>query len=281
VKTKLKRHVGRVLLGILAAGFACAAYIYLTLPDVRELRTENPEETAFMRLRAEEAIRKGEEPRRVQRWVTYNRISANLKRAVLAAEDSAFWQHDGVDLEQIKESMEINLERMEFARGASTITQQLAKNLYLSPSKNPIRKVRELLITRRLEVELTKRRILELYLNVIEWGDGIYGAEAAARSYFRKPAAALNATESALLAAAIINPRLLNPRQPTARLRARQQLIMRRMGAMTPPAATDAEPASTTPAEIPPAHEGLPAVLPGQVLPQPPMPGAVKPRGGG
>ena len=277
----LKRNIGRVLLGILAAGFACAAYIYLTLPDVRELRTKNPEETAFMRLRAEEAIRKGEEPRRVHRWVTYSRISANLKRAVLAAEDSAFWQHDGVDLEQIKESMEINLERMAFARGGSTITQQLAKNLYLSPSKNPIRKVRELLITRRLEVELTKRRILELYLNVIEWGDGIYGAEAAARSYFRKPAAALNATESALLAAAIINPRVLNPRQPTTRLRARQQLIMRRMGAMTPPAATEPEPASTTPAEMPPALEGVPAVLPGQVLPPPPMPGTVKPRGGG
>jgi monofunctional glycosyltransferase len=276
----LKRYIGRVLLGILAAGFACAAYIYLTLPDVRELRTANPEETAFMRLRTEEAIRKGEEPRRVHRWVTYNRISANLKRAVLAAEDSAFWQHDGVDLEQIKESMEINLERMAFARGGSTITQQLAKNLYLSPSKNPIRKVRELLITRRLEVELTKLRILELYLNVIEWGDGIYGAEAAARSYFRKPAAALNAGESALLAAAIINPRLLNPRRPTARLRARQQLIMRRMGAMTPPAATEPEPPSTTPAEMPPAHEGVPAVLPGQVLPPPPMPGAVKPPGG-
>ncbi len=127
----------------------------------------------------------------MQRWVKYARISPNLISAVLVAEDSAFWQHEGVDFKQIKESMEVNLERMEFARGASTITQQLAKNLYLSPSKNPARKVRELLIARRLEAELTKQRILELYLNVIEWGNGIYGAEAAARTYFGKSAAEL------------------------------------------------------------------------------------------
>ena len=121
----------------------------------------------------------------------YNRISGNLKRAVLVAEDSAFWQHEGIDFEQIRESLEINLERMEFARGASTITQQLAKNLYLSPSRNPARKLRELCITRRLEAVLSKRRILELYLNVIEWGDGIWGAEAASRAYFGKPCAAV------------------------------------------------------------------------------------------
>ena len=138
------RHIGQGILGLLAAGFGCAAYIYLTLPDVRVLRTVNPEETAFMRLRAEEALRAGEEPKRSYKWVGYGRISTHLKRAVLVAEDSAFWQHDGIDLQQIKESMEINFERGEFARGASTITQQLAKNLYLTPSKNPIRKLREL-----------------------------------------------------------------------------------------------------------------------------------------
>ena len=268
-KRRGRRLAGQIALGILAAGFACAAYIYLTLPDVRVLRAENPEETAFMRLRAEQAVRRGEEPRRVHRWVSYNRISSNLKRAVLVAEDSAFWQHDGIDFKQIRESMEINLERMEFARGASTITQQLAKNLYLSPSKNPIRKIQELLIARRLEVELTKKRILELYLNVIEWGDGVYGAEAAARSYFGKPASALSAGESAMLAAAIINPRVLNPRQANARLRTRQQMILRRMGAATPPADTaPALPASSTPAELPPVEEA-PAMLPGQLLPPP------------
>ena len=107
------------------------------------------------------------------------------------AEDSGFWQHEGIEFEQMKESIEANIERLEFARGGSTITQQLAKNLYLSPSKNPVRKLREILIARRLEAELTKQRILELYLNVIEWGDGIYGAEAAARTYFGKSAAEL------------------------------------------------------------------------------------------
>ena len=128
------------------------------------------------------------------------------------AEDSAFWTHEGVDYDQLKESIEANIERMEFARGGSTITQQLAKNLYLSPSKNPIRKLRELLIARQLETELSKQRILELYLNVIEWGDGIYGAEAAARTYFQKSAADLGPQESALLAGAIVNPRAAQSR---------------------------------------------------------------------
>ena len=161
--------------------------------------------------------------------------------------------------------MEINLERMEFARGGSTITQQLAKNLYLSPSKNPIRKIKELLITRRLDIALTKQRILEIYLNVIEWGDGIYGADAAARTYFRKPASALSADEAALLAAAIINPRTLNPGRPVARLRTRQQMIMRRMGAVTPPASAEPVPVDTLPAELPPVL-AAPVTLPGEIL---------------
>jgi monofunctional biosynthetic peptidoglycan transglycosylase len=268
------RHVGQGLVGGLAAAFACAAYLYLTLPDVRVLRTENPEETAFMRLRTEEAARAGDELKRAYRWVDYNRISPHLKRAVLVAEDSSFWEHDGIDFQQIKESMEINFERMEFARGASTITQQLAKNLYLTPSKNPVRKLRELLIARRLEAELSKRRILELYLNVIEWGDGIFGAEAAARRHFHKSAAALSADESAMLAAAIINPRVLNPGAPNRRLRTRQQMIMRRMGAVTPPA-----PAATAPEQAPamPSPADAPLVLPGQVL-VPPAPPAAPPR---
>ncbi|MGH9195675.1 MAG: transglycosylase domain-containing protein, partial [Acidimicrobiia bacterium] len=118
---------------------------------------------------------------------------------------------------------------------ASTITQQLAKNLYLSPSRNPVRKLRELLIARRLEAELSKKRIFELYLNLIEWGDGIYGIEAASRYYFGHDAGSLNAEEAALLAGAIINPHLLNPARPSPHLRRRQRLILRRMG-VTPPA---------------------------------------------
>jgi monofunctional biosynthetic peptidoglycan transglycosylase len=286
---RLLRPVGRILLAIVAGLFGYGVYIYLSLPDVRPLRTTNPPTTAFIELRAREALQKGEEPRRVQRWASYPRISANLKRAVIVTEDSAFWQHTGLDYQQIKESMEVNLERMEFARGASTITQQLAKNLYLSPSKNPVRKLRELLIARRLETELSKQRILEIYLNVIEWGDGIYGADAAARSYFGKSASALSADEAALLAAAIANPRVLNPARPSARLRRRQQMVLRRMGAVTPPPvlagpaapAPEPDPASPVAEPVPPLPSpgSSPVTLPGQVVPAKPPGG--KPPGGG
>jgi len=221
--------------GVGAVAFACLAYAYLTLPDVRPLAVSNPITTAFIELRIDEAREKGLRPRRVQRWVGYTHVSQELKRAVLVAEDDAFFQHEGVDLEQLQESLELDWLKGRFARGGSTITQQLAKNLYLSPSKNPLRKLRELIIARRLEAELKKARILELYLNVIEWGDGIYGAEAAAQTYFREPAADLDPNEAALLAGAIINPRLLNPARPTARLLRRQRLILRRMGLVSPP----------------------------------------------
>ena len=229
------RTIGRALLAVPAAGFALLAYVYFTLPDVRPLKTSNPATTAFMDLRDREARAKGQTPRRVQRWVAYARISPNLKRAVLVAEDDAFWQHEGVDFEQLQESLELDWARGRFSRGGSTITQQLAKNLYLSPSKNPLRKLREFVIARRLEAELKKARIFELYLNVIEWGDGVYGIESAARGYFQKSAAELDPAESALLAGAIVNPRVLNPGHPTARLLRRQQLILRRMGAAVPP----------------------------------------------
>jgi monofunctional glycosyltransferase len=275
------RRVGQGLAVLAGIGFVCAAYLYLTLPDVRSLRTSTPSTTAFIELRAREARARGEEPRRVQRWVSYARISQHLKRAVLVAEDSAFWEHDGVDYEQLRESMEINWMRGAFVRGGSTITQQLAKNLYLSPSKNPIRKLRELLIARRLEAELSKQRILELYLNLIEWGDGIYGAEAAARTYFRKSAADVGPQEAALLAGAIVNPRLLTIAHPTALLRRRQQIILSRMGAVTPPpvvAETAAPPAGEEGSDDIPAipSENLPEVLPGQPVPAEPPP-PVKP----
>jgi monofunctional glycosyltransferase len=233
--SRISRHAANLIGGAAAAAFAVMAYLYLTLPDVRPLRTENPPTSAFMELRAREARAKGREPRRIHRWVAYRNISPELKRAVLAAEDSGFWQHEGIDLDQVQESIELNWSRGQLLRGGSTITQQLAKNLYLSPSKNPVRKLREWMIARRLEAELRKSRILELYLNIIEWGDGVYGAEAAARTYFHMPAAALGPSEAALLAAAIINPRLLNPARPSARLLRRQQLILRRMEWMVPP----------------------------------------------
>jgi len=232
---RVARNVVRIVAGIFAVGYGLLIYAYLTIPDVRPLVRENPTTTAFIELREREALDKGLKPRRVQRWVGYTHISPDLKRAVLVAEDDAFFQHEGVDFEQLQESIEIDWKRGRLSRGASTITQQLAKNLYLSPSRDPLRKIRELIIARRLEAELKKARILELYLNVIEWGDGIYGAEAASRTYFQSPAALVNAREAALMAGAIINPRLLSPAHPTSRLLRRQQLILRRMGGVSPP----------------------------------------------
>ena len=223
-------------LAVAAVAFAASAYLYLSLPDVRPLRKENPQTTAFMELRAREADKAGKTPRKLQQWVAYERISPSLRRAVIVAEDAAFFSHEGVDYDELEKSFEDSWKTGKRMRGGSTITQQLAKNLYLSPSRNPIRKIEELLIARRLEAELSKRRILELYLNVIEWGDGIWGAEAAARAYFQKPASALDADESALLAASIINPRRYSPARPSKYLRRRQELIRQRMGEIEPPA---------------------------------------------
>ena len=262
---KTGRWIGRAILAAGAAAFAFVAYVYLTLPDVRVLAKTNPETTAWMELRAAEAAREGKSTRRVQQWVPYSRISQSLKRAVLVAEDAAFWDHEGIDLEELRKSIEINWEQGRAVRGASTITQQLAKNLYLSPSRDPVRKLRELIIARRLEAALPKARIFEIYLNVIEWGDGIWGAEAAARTYFGIPASALNRQQAALLAGAIINPRVLNPAKPTARLLARQRIILGRMGEVTPPApapvAVAAEAAPVDEAEVP-AEEEVPAETP-------------------
>jgi len=219
-------YVLQGLLGAIAIAFAVLAYSYLTLPDVRLLKTNNPQTTAFMELRAAEARAKGQQPRRAQRWVAYGRVSPNLTRAVLVAEDDLFWQHEGLDFDQLQESLALDWARGRFTRGGSTITQQLAKNLYLSPSKNPMRKLRELLIARRLEAELKKARILELYLNVIEWGDGIYGAQAAARRYYAKPVSDLEPAEAAGLAAMIPNPRRINPLvDPRRHARAQRRVL--------------------------------------------------------
>ncbi|HET9468159.1 MAG TPA: monofunctional biosynthetic peptidoglycan transglycosylase [Vicinamibacterales bacterium] len=251
------RRFGRAIAAIAAFSFGYIAFLYLTLPDVRELRTKNLESTAFMDLRAREARAEGRELRRVHQWVPYSRISPHLKRAVLVAEDAGFWGHEGIDLVEIRKALE-SAESVTQMRGASTITQQLAKNLYLSPSRNPFRKLRELLITWRLEHELSKTRIFELYLNNIEWGDGIWGAEAAARTYFGIPASAVSPDQAALMAGAIINPRVLNIAQPNARLRARQRIIRARMGNITPPPVI----ARPAPAEIPALAEPEPEFEP-------------------
>jgi monofunctional biosynthetic peptidoglycan transglycosylase len=279
------RKVGQVLAALAVFGFGYLVYVYLTLPDVRPLRTQNPERTAFMRIREREARAGGHEPKHFQRWIPYGRISPNLKRAVLVAEDAGFWGHEGIDLVEIRKSLETDWEKGTFLRGASTITQQLAKNLYLSPSRNPLRKLRELLIARRLEHELSKTRIFELYLNDIEWGDGIYGADAASRAYFGTSATSLDPEQAALMAGAIVNPRELRISNPNARLRARQRIVRARMGNVTPPPVVPIPPpademsgpstapadSSDTPANVEPSTSEDPAP-PSEETPAPPPP---------
>jgi monofunctional biosynthetic peptidoglycan transglycosylase len=224
------RSIGRYTIAAAAIGFASVTYTWMTLPDVRPLRTENPTTTAFIALRADEARAAGRPVHAVQRWIPYSRIAPDLIRAAVVAEDGAFWDHDGVDYFEIRESLHDTFTKGESLRGASTITMQLAKNLYLSPSRSPYRKLAELFITRRLEAALSKRRILELYLNLIEWGDGIWGCEAAAEVYFGKSAADLSTDEAALLAATIASPHTATPAHPTGNLRWHQRLILQRMG---------------------------------------------------
>lgn len=254
-RSRGRRFLWRAFVAVGGLALAVAFYVWVSLPDASSLRARRPERTAFMKIRAAEALDAGRPVREVWIWTDYDRISPHLKRAVLVAEDAAFWTHNGFDLSELRASIETAWKTGGPLRGASTITQQLAKNLYLSPSRNPLRKIEEALITRRLEAELSKTRIFELYLNVVEWGDGVWGAEAAARTHFGQSAAGLSREQAALLAGALINPRVYSPSSPNARLRARQRLILARMGGArgTPPerVPADAAPLPVTPDELP------------------------------
>jgi monofunctional biosynthetic peptidoglycan transglycosylase len=221
--------VKRIFLVLLLLLAVWLAFEFLTLPNVADLRDEHPATTAFMELRKKQLEREGKNAALDYRWVAYEKISPYLRRAVLVSEDNEFYEHEGVDVEGLKEALSKDIKRKKLAFGGSTITQQLAKNLYLSPSKNPLRKVKEYIIAKRLERELTKKRILELYLNVVEMGERVYGAEAASRFYFHKSASALNPSEAALLAGCLPNPRVMVPGAPNKRLRARQRIILSRL----------------------------------------------------
>ena len=188
------RLVKRLCLALL---IAVAAAIVLTFVQAALLRWFDPGSTAWMRMRERQAHAERRKYTVHHTWVPLSAIPRRVQRAVIEAEDGKFYQHHGFDWEAIRAARARNERAERIKRGGSTITQQLAKNVYLSPSKNPLRKLRELFIARRLEAELKKARILELYLNVIEWGDGIYGVEAAARTYFHVTAAELGPTESA------------------------------------------------------------------------------------
>src|ERR687889_1653515 len=231
-------------------------YEVATFPRVSELREKNPETTSMIETRLKEARDDGREPKRIQQWVPLSRISVNLQKAVLAGEDTNFVTHHGFDYEAIQRAWDEGSKLSEkeakqegdedpsdwipdlskFKRGGSTVSQQLAKNLYLSSERTAARKVKEAAITYFLERSLSKCRILEIYLNVIEWGDGVYGAEAAAQTYFRKPAANLSPQEAAYLAAMIPSPlNVFNPQKNLRRVQRRQRVILRGINAVKIP----------------------------------------------
>lgn len=195
----------------------------------------NPASTAFMADRLERMREREPKLRLRQQWVPYARISNHLKRAIVAAEDAKFLDHEGFDWEAIQKAHAKNLQRGRVVAGGSTISQQLAKNLFLSGSRSPWRKAQEAVATVMIERTMSKRRILEIYLNVIEWGDGVFGAEAAARHYFGVSAAQLSAEQAARLAAMVPNPRYYDRHRQTRWLGVKTRMILGRMNAAQVP----------------------------------------------
>lgn len=189
----------------------------------------NPSSSAFMEDRLDVIQEKNPDAELKYKWVDYGKISSNLKRAVIASEDAKFVDHEGFDWEGIQKAYEKNLKKGKIVAGGSTISQQLAKNLFLSTKRTPWRKGEEALITVMLENILSKRRILEIYLNVIEWGNGVFGAEAASRHYYKTSAAKLSRGQAAKLAAMIPNPRFYDKHQSTSYLNRRTATIQARM----------------------------------------------------
>ncbi len=202
---------------------------YARLPDVSVLRTEHPRTTALMDQRAEEARAEGKKPRVRQTWVTMSAVAPHALDAVLTSEDARFFRHEGVDWVEVENALEQSVRKARLGRGASTLTQQLAKNLYLSTDRSLLRKAKELLLARRLETHLSKQHILTLYVNVVEWGDGVYGIEAAAREHFGISARALSVAQGAMLAAMLPAPRRWLPAQRPETLRTRASKIVSRL----------------------------------------------------
>lgn len=218
----MKKKIGILLLFLVGLYWLLFLSSFLTLPNVSHLRDKNPKTTAFME-------RYNGKNHRAFHWVSYSQISPYLKQAVVIAEDSNFFNHPGVDWSAIWYAFKSNWKEKELKRGGSTITQQLAKNLFLSPSKNPFRKIKEVLLAFMLEKNLSKQRILEIYLNVVEWGDGIYGAEAASLYYFNMPASSLSPYQAAKLAAMLPSPRYFQKRFQSRYLENRAVQILIRM----------------------------------------------------
>lgn len=217
--------IRRLVLVLVLAILGWALFEVLTWPDVSKLATDNPRTTAFIEGRSD----KSGETDLERHWVPYDEISNHLKHAVLVAEDIDFFGHNGFAVQEMKVALTQAVREGKPLRGASTISQQLTKNLWLSPSRSPWRKVKEALLTAQLERELTKRRVLELYLNVVEFGPGVFGAGRASGMYFQRPAAQLNRRQAASLAAALSRPSRWHPGSESPGYRERVNLILARM----------------------------------------------------
>lgn len=226
----MRRALTRLALLAGAAFLAAAAWVFW-LPDVRPLKKSPPRTTAYIELRRRQAAAKGQRFDLRWTWVPYDAISENLRDAVVTAEDDTFWRHDGVDWDALRQAWERDKKEGRLSAGGSTITMQVARNLYLSPSKNPLRKLKEILIARRLDKTLGKRRVLELYLNVAEWGKGVFGCEAAARGYFGKACAELSPEEAVAMAVVLPNPRRWDPSKPGRYVERNSARIVARMAA--------------------------------------------------
>ena len=208
----LKRILKWLISCISLVIFVMGLYIYISLPDVRELETRNPASTALIDQRIRQAQNSYNNIEIQQDWVEFGTIPNLLKDAVRISEDAAFYQHRGIDFTELKEAIKKNWKKGKYVRGGSTITQQLAKNLYLSPHKSIMRKIKEYFIARRLEAHLNKKRIFSLYLNIIELGPGIYGVQAASKYYFKKNVDDLDLEEIVRLTAVIPKPLKIDPR---------------------------------------------------------------------
>ncbi|MBN3005174.1 monofunctional biosynthetic peptidoglycan transglycosylase [Chromobacterium alkanivorans] len=220
----------RLFLKVLAA--LMAAFLLYNLwifGHIVYWRSHNPSASSFMNEQLAKLQQEDPEAELRHKWVSYEQISPNLKRALIASEDAKFVDHEGFDWDGIEVAFEKNLKKGKIVAGGSTISQQLAKNLFLSSSKTPWRKLEEALITVMLEAVLDKRRIFEIYLNVIEWGNGVFGAEAASRHYYRSSAARLSSAQAAKLAAMVPNPRYYDTHRAAPGLARKTRIIQRRM----------------------------------------------------
>lgn len=258
MRKKLNKSRLKIIILLCLLGMIGSIVFYFVYPDIGKLAKVNPKKSAFMEYREAEWAEQGKKIKITQYWVPLGAISPTLVKAVLIGEDDKFYHHEGFDFDAIQKAIERDIKEKKFKFGGSTISQQLAKNLFLSPSKNPVRKVKEAILAWRLENTLSKKRILELYLNVAEWGEGIFGIEAAARHYYGKSAASLSPYEAARLASVLPNPRRYNPLGQSSYVENRSHIIyniMQRRGIAPPDLDEIAEDKTESPADDQPTPE--------------------------